>query len=114
MHTTLILFLLWSGTTSAHSTRLSSASKNLRCWQQVGLVMWICENNEPNNKTDESGSDSDGGSSSSSFSSISELSAKELVKENDQPCQELSSIPTMSSGLDPASVYNPPKVLQVI
>ena len=76
--------------------------------------MWICENNDLNNKTDESGSDSDGGSSSSSFSSISELSAKELVKENDQPCQELSSTPTMSSGLDPDSVYNPPKVLQVI
>ena len=63
--------------------------------------------------TDESGSDSDGGSSSSSFSSISEQSAKELVKENDQICQEQSHTPAMSSGLDPASVYNPPQALQV-
>ena len=62
---------------------------------------------------DESGSDSDGGSSSSSFSSLSELSAKDLVKENDQTYQELNYSQTMCSGLDPASVYNPPKVLQV-
>ena len=78
--------------------------------------------------TDESGSDSDGGSSSSSFSSLSELglsrdrgceteTAARLEAESASQQSSLeSSKPVtslMNSGLDPDTVYDPPKSLQV-
>ncbi len=76
--------------------------------------------------TDESGSDSDGGSSSSSFSSLSELGMSrergcetearlEAESTSQQPSLESSKPITalMNSGLDPDTVYDPPKSLQV-
>ena len=76
--------------------------------------------------TDESGSDSDGGSSSSSFSSLSELGlsrdrggeteARQDAESASQHSSLESSKPItslMNSGLDPDTVYDPPKSLQV-
>jgi len=88
-----VSFVVWDN--------LSSLNTALKCLKESEVLA-----------TDESGSDSDGGSSSSSFSSISEISAKELMKDEDPICRVASQPLTMSSGLDPASVYNPPKTLQ--
>ena len=78
--------------------------------------------------TDESGSDSDGGSSSSSFSSLSELglsrekgceseASGRLEEESSSQQSSLESskpiTSLMNSGLDPDTVYDPPKSLQV-
>ena len=64
--------------------------------------------------TDESGSDSDGGSSSSSFSSLSEQGPQKLAGQPGEEEVERASSRLMWSGLDPDTVYQPPKSLQVI
>lgn len=70
--------------------------------------------------TDESGSDSEGGdSSSSSYSSLSDF-VSEMVSSDLSPSlhdvfgqpHQHSNPTTLSSNLDPASVYKPPKTLQ--
>ena len=76
--------------------------------------------------TDESGSDSDGGSSSSSFSSLSELGlsrdrgGETQTRQDAESASQHSSLESskpitslMNSGLDPDTVYDPPKSLQV-
>lgn len=103
-----VSFIVWDN--------LSSLNTALKCLAETDILA-----------TDESGSDSDGGSSSSSFSSLSELGQSKDKTEiaivehhNDQDHRdhhdpESSSQPPslMSSGLDPATVYDPPKSLQV-
>lgn len=70
--------------------------------------------------TDESGTDSEGGdSSSSSYSSLSDF-VSEMVSSDLSPSMhdmfghphQYSNPTTLSSNLDPASVYKPPKALQ--
>ena len=80
---------------------LSSLNTALRSLQEAEIVA-----------TDESGSDSDGGSSSSSFSSVSEMGAPrtDSDRSHDQVDRAAS---LMSSGLNPDTVYEPPKSLQV-
>ena len=84
---------------------LSSLNTALRCLQETEVVA-----------TDESGSDSDGGSSSSSFSSLSELGQGPPQQPCQQPQDEVDqrSSSLMWSGLDPSTVYQPPKSLQVM
>ena len=102
-----VSFIVWDN--------LSSLNTALKCLADNETVA-----------TDESGSDSDGGSSSSSFSSLSELGlSKEREAEaegklggdlHSQPYPLESSKPPaslMNSGLDPDTVYDPPKSLQV-
>ena len=100
-----VSFIVWDN--------LSSLNTALKCLAETDILA-----------TDESGSDSDGGSSSSSFSSLSELGQSkdktehaivEHHNDEDQYDQEDSSKhpSLMSSGLDPATVYDPPKSLQV-
>ena len=84
-----VSFIVWDN--------LSSLNTALRCLQETEIVA-----------TDESGSDSDGGSSSSSFSSLSELPSQPAQDEVDR------SSSLMGSGLDPSTVYHPPKSLQVM
>ena len=86
-------FIVWDN--------LSSLNTALKCLQELEIVA-----------TDESGSDSDGGSSSSSFSSVSEMGASKVGQQRglDQVDQGAC---VMWSGLDPDTVYDPPKSLQV-
>ena len=89
-----VSFIVWDN--------LSSLNTALRCLQETEIVA-----------TDESGSDSDGGSSSSSFSSLSELGPPKLPSQPPQDEVDQSSS-LMWSGLDPSTVYQPPKSLQVM
>ena len=86
-------FIVWDN--------LSSLNTALRCLQEAEIVA-----------TDESGSDSDGGSSSSSFSSVSEISATKMETDRGHDHVDRGAC-LMSSGLNPDTVYDPPKSLQV-
>ena len=90
-----VSFIVWDN--------LSSLNTALRCLQETEVVA-----------TDESGSDSDGGSSSSSFSSLSELGPPKLARQPPGDQVDRSSSSLMWSGLDPSTVYQPPKSLQVM
>ena len=92
-----VSFIVWDN--------LSSLNTALRCLQETEVVA-----------TDESGSDSDGGSSSSSSfdSSLSELGATRLASQRAQDEVDRGTNSLMGSGLDPSTVYHPPKSLQVM
>ncbi|KAB7507524.1 MAP kinase-activating death domain protein [Armadillidium nasatum] len=70
-----------------------------------------------NPPTDESGSDSDGGeSTSSSYSSLSDFVCEMRSSDLSPSCRDTTSDSlhgTLSSGLDPRSVFHPPSCLQI-
>ena len=88
-----VSFIVWDN--------LSSLNTALKCLQELEIVA-----------TDESGSDSDGGSSSSSFSSVSEMGASKVGQQRGLDQVDRGAC-VMWSGLDPDTVYDPPKSLQV-